>query len=565
MERVGSIFTEILIDAGIDHVFGLPGGATGTLFDGLVDEKDKIRMVLARHEGGAACMADVYGRITGKPGVLMGQGLWIGTNGGFGIVESCLAGVPMLIICDVSDYSSLPQFGPYQNAAGEYGAINLPHIMKSMTKYTTYTTNASEFIHGVQLAIKHATTGRPGPACVLVNWNAAFSSINPDEANPKYHPIEGYLKTSPPCISSSDAEKAAALLLEAKEPVIVAGTGVHRAKAYAELQELAELIGLPVATTYMGKSSIAETHDCALGTMGQIGQKVANATVSEADVIFAIGTCLAPDNTKMLSPDFIDPKRQKIIQIDIEPLNAGWTFPIEIGITSDLKLALKEIINSIKNKPILFDVTKRIEDLKKRKTEASFFNEDFLNSDSVPIAPERLVKELNDQVGVDDTVVLDAGNNRMWMAHHFQTKRAGQLIAAGGAAGVGYGPPASLAAQMLEPDRRVVGVCGDGGLMMHLYTLEMAMEYELPLTLVVMNNACLGNVMDFQKPDRRIATVYPRPKFSEIAKAFGMEGILVEKPEELKPAFDKALNTSKPVLVDVVIDDCPHFRIMPKE
>ncbi|MBW2091086.1 MAG: thiamine pyrophosphate-binding protein, partial [Deltaproteobacteria bacterium] len=145
----------------------------------------------------------------------------------------------------------------------------------------------------------------------------------------------------------------------------------------------------------------------------------------------------------------------------------------------------------------------------------------------------------------------------------FQTKGAGQLIAAGGAAGVGYGPPATLSAQILNPAKRVVGVCGDGGLMMHLYTLEMAMEYELPVTLVVMNNACLGNVMDFQKPERRIATVFPRAKFYEIARGFGMEGILVEKPEELKPAFEKALNTNKPVLVDVVIDDCAHFRMMP--
>ncbi|MBW2091087.1 MAG: thiamine pyrophosphate-binding protein, partial [Deltaproteobacteria bacterium] len=405
MRSVGAIFADILIDAGIDHVFGLPGGGTGVFFDALVDKKDKIRTVLARHEGGAACMADVYGRLTGKPAVLMGQGLWIGTSGGFGIVESYLAGVPMLIICDVSDYSSLPQFGPYQNSTGEYGAINLPNMMRSMTKYTTYATNASEVIHGVQLAIKHATTGRPGPACVLVKWSAAFSKINPDEANPKYYPLTEYLKTSPPCISKSDSDKVADLLLAATDPVIVAGAGVQRAKAYAELKELAELTGIPVATTYLGKSSIPETHDLALGTIGQIGQKIANDTLTNADLILAAGTCLAPDNTKMLSPDFINPERQKIIQIDIEPLNTGWTFPIEIGVTSDLKIALESIIDSVKSKSVSFDVKERLESLKARKADANFFNEEFLYSNSVPIAPERLVKELNDQVGPDDMVV----------------------------------------------------------------------------------------------------------------------------------------------------------------
>jgi acetolactate synthase-1/2/3 large subunit len=503
----------------------------------------------------------MYGRLTGKPALLMGQGLWIGTSGGYGIVEAYLAGVPMLVVCDVSDYNSLPQFGPYQNATGDYGSVDLPNIMKGMTKFTTYATNPSEFIHGVQLAIKHAITGRPGPACVLINFAAAVSPMEAEEIKPRLHPISGYLKTSPPCISPQDADKIADVLLNANAPVMIAGTGVHRSRAYAEVEELAERLGMPVATTYMGKSSIAETHELSVGTMGLIGQKVANEVVSAADVILAVGTCLAPDNTKMLTSKFIDPRRQKIVQIDIEPLHTGWTYPIEMGVTSDAKLALAMIIEAIQARPSPSNLEGRREQLRQKKVEANFFSDAGLSSDQVPIAPERVVGELNEVVGVDDIVVLDAGNNRMWMAHHFQTKKAGQIVAAGGAAGVGYGVPASLAAQMLNPEKRVVCVCGDGGMMMHLYVLEMAKEYDLPLSYVVLNNACLGNVMDFQQAERRIASTYARPDFAKIARGFDVEGVRVDKPEELSSTLQKALETRAPVVVDVTVDDYPHFRM----
>ncbi len=556
------LFANTLIEAGIDHVFGMPGGNTPFLFDGLFEKRDKIRTVLARHEGGAACMADMYGRITGKPALLMGQGAWIGTSGGYGIIESYMAGVPMLIIGDTSDYFSLSQSGPYQNSTGNYGAIDLPNIMKSMTKYTTVAHDASEFLHGLQLAIKHATTGRPGPACVLVRWNVPFAKADLEALKPKYFPLEGYLRISPPSISPDDAERIADMLLNARKPVMVIGRGIHSAKAYEQVEELAELIGIPVATSYMGKSGIAETHDCAIGTMGTIGQNVANEIISNADLILAVGTCLAPDNTKWLAADFIKPEQQKIIQIDIEPLNVGWSLPIEAGVTADAKGALREIIGVIKGRSIKFDVKRRIEDLKKKKSNLNYFNEDAMFSDNIPIAPERLVRELNEVVSADDLVVLDSGNNRMWMAHYFKTKRAGQLFAAGGVAAVGYGAAASLATQMLHPDKRVVCVTGDGGLMMHLYVLEMAKQYELPLTYVVMNNSCLGNVMDYQAPDRRIATEYPQPNFTEIAGGFGLDSTRVEKPEEVQAAIRGGMETGKPYVVEVIIDDYAHFKMI---
>ena len=562
MPKAAEIITDILVEAGIDHVFGMPGGATMFIFDALHDKRDKIRTVLARQEGSASCMADMHGRLTGKPAVVMGQGAWIGSNAAFGIMEAYMAGSPMVIIGDLSDWAGISQHGVYQGTSGEYGAINLPNIMRSMTKYTTVANTPSEFAYGLQLAIKHATTGRPGPACVLVRWNVTTTEVELDQIHPKLYPIEGHTHISPPCVSSEDADRIADMLIEASDPVMIAGRGVHASRAYEEAQELAELLGMPVATSYMGKSSIAETHDLALGTTGNIGQRAANEKITGADLIMAVGTGLSPENTRMLSPAFIDVERQKIIQIDIEGLNAGWTFPVTIGATSDAKLGLKAVIESIKEKSPGIDVQKRIDDVKKLKEENDYFSCEHFSSDEEPIAPERVVNDLNETVGPDDLVVLDAGNSRMWYAKHFRSKKAGQVVAPGGMAGLGWGPSAALGAQLMSPDRRVVSVAGDGGLMMVLYVLETAKQYELPITYVVMNNSCLGNVMDFQAPDRRIITEYPEPDFAGIGRAMGLKGLKIEKPDEIKPAISAAMDSDRPAVIDVRISPEPHFRLM---
>ena len=562
MPKTTDLVVDTLVQAGIDHVFGMPGGATIFLYDALVDRQDKIRTVLSRHEGGASCMADMYGRLTGKPGVVIGQGAWIGSNGAFGIMEASLAGSPMLVFADLSDYAGLTQFAPYQCMGGEHGSIDLPGIMRSMTKYTTVANTPDEFVHGTRLAIKHATTGRPGPACVLFRWNVALSQIDPEKLSPRLYPLDGHLRVSPPSISWEDAERAADLLLEAEDPVLVIGRGVHVSKAYDEVRELAESIGMPVATTYMGKSGIAETHDLAVGTIGGIGQRTANEKVAGADLLLAVGTCLAPDNTKMLSPDFINPGRQKIVQIDIEPLHAGWMFPVTLGITSDARAALRAVADVVRTRSPKIDVEGRIRRLKELKAARGFFASAAADSDASPVMPERIIRGLNRMVGPDDLVVLDCGNNRMFMANLFQSKRAGQVVAPGGAAGVGWGVPAALAAQMIRPDRRVVGVCGDGGMMMMLYTLEMARQYDVPVNYVVVNNACLANVLDYQAPGRAISTEYPEADFAGIARAIGCVGIKVEHPAELEPALEDALKSESPAVVDVQAAKQQHFVLM---
>ncbi|MBN1572532.1 MAG: thiamine pyrophosphate-binding protein [Deltaproteobacteria bacterium] len=562
MPKSTDIVADTLIEAGIDHVFGMPGGAMIFFYNSILERSDKIRSVLARQEGAASCMADMYGRLTGRPAAVVGQGAWIGSNAAFGIMEAYLAGSPMLIITDTSDYANLSLHGPYQNATGDYGAFDLPSIMRSMTKFTTVATNASEFIHGVRLAVKHSITGKPGPTAVICRWNAVGEEIEPGSVTPKLFPLKGHLNVSPPSISDEDADKVADILIGAKNPVIIAGRGIHAAKAYDQLLELSETLGIPVATSYMGKSGIPETHDLALGTMGIVGQRAANGRIAGADVILAVGTCLAPENTKMLATDFINPEKQKIVQIDIEPLNVAWTYPVNVGITSDARFALSKIVEKIRENGAKIDVAKRIEEVKKFKSENGYFAHDLLTSEETPISPARVVNDVDKLVKEDDIVVLDTGNNRIFFKKLLKSKRAGQVFAGGGVAGMGWGIPAALAAQMLNPKRRVICGTGDGCMMMMLHCLETASQYELPVNLVVLNNSLLGNINDFMGQNKELITEYPEVDLSSTAKSMGCVGIKVKEPKDLEPALKEAFESDRPALVDVTTARTPHFTMM---
>ncbi|TFG14944.1 MAG: thiamine pyrophosphate-binding protein [Promethearchaeota archaeon] len=564
MARVIDMVVDAIIQAGIDHAFCLPGGYTQFLIDGLYQHRDKMNVIVSRHEGAASAMADMYGRITKKPGLLAGQGLWIGTNGAFGIVEAYLAGSPMLIITDVSDWDNMSLYGTYQCGSGEYGAVDLPNIFRSMTKFTTYATTPLEVVYGVQLAIKHAISGRPGPAAVVTRMSSIGGVIDdPASLNPPIYPTQGYLRVNPPSIARSDAEKMADYLIGSENPVLICGRGIHASSAYEEVQEIAELIGMPVATSYMGKSSIAETHDLALGVMASRGQKLATDLIAKADTILAVGTCLAPDNTNSCSKEFINVENQKLLHIDIDPRNAGWTYPVTLGATSDAKLGLRAVINAIKVKNPQIDVQKRISELKalKEKPENEFFTNKWYDSTKVPIEPERIVKELNELVGEDDLVVLDAGNNRIWFCKMFKSKKAGQVIGPGGAAGMAWGPSASVAAQLLHTKGKVISTVGDGGMMMALYNIETVKQYNLPLMYVVLNNQSLGNVRDFFSRKSRALAEYPETNFAKVANSMGVEGIRVEEEEDLRPALEKGLKSDKPTVIDVVTNRASHLRV----
>lgn len=557
MPKANELIVQALEEAGIEYVFGIPGGGTGQIFNLLYGKEDRIKTILVRHEQTAAIMADAYARATGRPAAIMGQGLFIGSNATFGIMEAMLSSSPMLVLTDTSD-GGVAQHPANQSGAGEYGSIDLPNIFKSMTKYTTLATSPKEAVLGTQLAIKHATSGRPGPACVVMR-SAAIGGEVDLESPPFIHPTGGYLNTAKPQSAPQDIQRAVEILSHSHRPVLVAGNGVHMAGAHQQLQELAELWDMPVATSYKGKSAIAETHPLALGMVGVYGQAVANQVVGEADTVLIVGAKLSPQDTMRESPNVFNPRQQQIIQIDIDDRNAGWTFPIELGLIGDAGSILSQLIEA--SQQAAPDTTgtrgEWASGLTGKKRDRSYYTDPTLSIDTSPVTPQRLVSVLQESLSPDTVFALDAGNNRTWMAHFYQSREAKTFFAPGGTAGMGWGLPASVALKLAYPNRPVCCVTGDGGYMMTVNALSTAVQYQLPILCVVFNDSALGMVLDHQEPGRYIASEFVPTDNGAIARGMGAFGVQVNDSRDLPDALREAQASGLPAVVDVIVDREP--------
>ena len=484
MPSASEMIVRTLEQAGIEYVFGIPGGGTGQIFQLLYGREDRIKTILVRHEQCAAIMADAYGRATGKPAVVMGQGLFIGSNASFGIMEAMLSSSPMLVLTDTSDGGSA-QRPANQSGAGEYGSIDLPNIFRSMSKYTSLAASPKEAVLATQMAIKHAVSGRPGPSAVVMR-SAAIGGEVDLESPPFIHDAAGFLNTAKPESAPADIQRAIDILSRSRRPVLVAGNGVHVARAHSQLQELAELWNMPVATSYKGKSAISETHPLSVGMVGTYGQDVANRMVGDADTVIIVGALLRSQETVRERPDIFDPRRQRVVQIDIDERNAGWSFPVELGLIGDAGSILGQLV-AASPAAAQASTAQRADwsaSIPNRKQELTFYDDPAMHRDSSPVTPQRLVSLLRENSDPSTVYALDAGNNRTWMAHLYQASQAGTFYCPGGTAGMGWALPAAVALKLVYPDRPVTCVTGDGGYMMTVNALSTAMQYDLPITCV---------------------------------------------------------------------------------
>ena len=557
MPQANELIVQFLQEAGIDAVFGIPGGGTGQIFARLVGKEPAINTYLTRHEQTAAIMADAYARATGKPAVIMGQGLFMGSNAAFGIMEAMLSSSPMLVLTDTSD-GGVGQHPANQSGAGEYGSIDLHNIFRAMTKYTTLATSPKEAALGAQLAIKHSLSGRPGPACLLMRTAAIGGEVDL-ESPPFIHDTAGYLNTAKPQAAPQDIERAVEILSQSRRPVIVAGNGVHIAGAHDALRRLAEQWDAPVATSYKGKSAIAETHPLSVGMVGIYGQEAANRAVGDADTVVIVGAKLSPQDTVRERPGVFNPRGQRIIQIDIDDRNAGWTFPVELGLIGDADSILGQLVAASADRAAAAADNRRewAGALAGRKREQGFYEDAGLHTDASPALPQRVVRLLQETMPANTVYALDAGNNRTWMAHLFQSQQAHTFFCPGGTAGMGWGLPAAVGLQIAYPGRPVVCVTGDGGYMMTVNALSTAMQYGLPIVCVVFNDGALGMVRHHQAPGQYIASEFAETDNAAVARGFGCYGVQVADSRELPDALRQALASGRPAVVDVLIDRGP--------
>jgi acetolactate synthase I/II/III large subunit len=541
------LVARVLAEAGIEYVFGISGGHTGRIVSGLSQVQNQVRMVTVREESLAGVMAEVYGRLTRRPGVMLGQGPWVLGNGLIGTLEAFLSGSPMLLLTDFSDAPRFTLHAPYQQATGDYGSWDARRAFGGVTKQVMQAQDPVAAVQATQLAIKHAMAGQPGPVAVLFGHDALAGSVDPD-SQPVLYPTRFYLPPPPPPADAAQIKTAAARILAAQRPVIVAGNGVRIAQAYDQLRELAETAGLPVATTAAGKGCFAETHPLALGVFGTFGTAAANACLGEADLVLVVGSKLSPSDTAWENTKLLDPTRQSFVQIDIEPRHASWNFPAETVVLGDAAQVLAQLCDALRPRA---DGPREaaVQRVARHREAQGFFDAPAYSAPDRPILPQRVIGDLMRNLPADAIVTCDAGENRILMTHFYQTKAPGGFLQAAGSGPMGFGIPAALAAKLVHPDRPVVAAVGDGGFAMTMNGLMTALEHDIPIIVVVFNNKALGWVLHGSGP---FGAEFQDFDHAAIARAMGCRGQRIEDPAALAPALQEALAARVPTVIDVM-------------
>jgi len=555
----------VLEEAGIEFVFGMPGGDTGRIFDALYDSS-KVKTVLVRHEQVGSIMAEMYGRLTGRPGVVMGQGIFLACNALFGALEALKGASPMLLLGDFTDMAPFMHHAPYQAGTGEHGNHDLRNLFASSTKYTAAVHEPKQAMQTLQLAIKHATTGTPGPVAVVFGSRSLAGTVKARRP-PRVYATDRLLAHGIVRPAAADVARVADRLLASSSPVVIAGNGVHASRAWSELAALADLLSIPVATTATGKSAMAEIHPLALGVFGNWGQAAANEVVSTADTVLVVGSRLSPTDTCFENPELLDADRQTFLQIDVEPLNIGRHFPATAAIAADAREALAALVEELR--PRLTTAARqgaqrRRDHVAELKALHRYFAEPEQRSDDVPLRPERVITEIGRMLDERALVTMDAGANRLYMTHYYQCRGAGTVYQPSSIGGMGYALPAAMAAKLAFPERDCVAVCGDGGFAMTMSALLTAAQYRIPVVTVVLNNSVLGWVKDGQRRrgNRFIASALGQTDYAKIARAMGCASARIESIQDLVAELGRLRGATEPIVLDVVTtEDAPFWQV----
>jgi len=526
----------------VETIFGIIGGALLPIHDVLYDSG--IRHILTRHEQGAAHAADGYARASGRAGVCMATSGPGATNLVTGIANAYLDSSPVIAFTgQVNTYSANSSYMIGRDAFQE---ADIMGITTPITKYNCQVKSASEIPKAVRMTFHIATTGRPGPALVDIPKNTQTEIDVMDF--PSNVQIRGYKPNIEP--HPIQVKKAVKLLLKAERPIVLAGGGTISSNASPELMQIAELLMMPVATTFMGKGCFPENHSLSMGNIGMHGTRVANKVILEADVILAIGTRFQDRSTGTLDTFCPD---AKIIHVDIDAGEIGKNVDVEVPIVADAKVTLRlihqQLVHRLKQKEgsPWFD---RVKELKDKFLSEMDFGEGDLTS-------PKLLKELRRLLPENAIVATEVGQNQMWAALHFQTYKPRTFISSGGLGTMGFGFPASIGAKVACPSCPVVDIAGDGSFRMTEQELGTSVTEDIPVIVVVLNNSMLGMVAQWQRLfyNRKYAAVKlgSLPDFAKLAQAYGAEGTRVGSLKEFSAAMKKALKNEVTTVIDVPI------------
>lgn len=542
MKLTGSqILLESLKCEGVDTVFGYPGGAVINIYDDLYDSS--INHILTRHEQAAVHAADGYARCTGQVGVVIATSGPGATNTVTGIATAYMDSIPLVII---TGQVPTPLIG---NDA--FQEADICGITRPCTKHNFLVKNIRDLARTVKEAFYIARTGRPGP--VLIDLPKDIQVATHDFNYPDTVELRGYKPTYSG--NFRQIEKAAKMILEARRPVLYVGGGINLSGANAELLALAELTQIPVATTLMAMSAFPQHHPLALGMLGMHGTFCANMSVTECDLLIAIGSRFDDRVTGRID-SFAE--KAKIIHVDIDPTSIKKNVAVDLPIVGDLLDVLSKLKDSFDQKTEQLGVFR--EQLREWQSHVATWRERhpmaYQPSDTV-IKPQYVIQKLREFSNDDAIITTEVGQHQMWTAQFFSFSQPRTFLTSGGLGTMGFGLPAALGAQVAFPERQVIDISGDGSFQMNSQELATLVQYQLPVKIVILNNNYLGMVRQWQQMffDKRYSqTVMELPiDFVKLAEAYGAVGFNATQVDEVETVIQKAFATPGPVLMNFKI------------
>jgi len=532
--NAAKLLVKCLENENVEYIFGIPGEENIAIMDALLDSK--IEFITTRHEQGAAFMADVYGRLTGRAGVCMstlGPGA---TNLVTGFADANMDRAPIVAIAGQGSTTRLHK--------ESHQILDLVNLFAPISKYSVQVLMPEIVPEVVRKAFKFAEAEKPGGAFIDFPENVADMVIEDVE------PLKVQAPQAP-VAPLGIGKKVIDLLNAAKNPVIIAGNGVIRFDACAELQAFAEAANAPVATTFMAKGALPSSHPMSIGTVGLKAHDLVAFGIEEADLVICVGLDMVE-----YSPNYWNPKADiKIVNVDASPAEVDEHYIPEIGMIGDIKDSLQR----------LADRCDRHHDNKVAKLREKIMTELNAHNDdnSYPPKPQKIIADLRAAMNDEDIVISDVGAHKMWMARMFQAEQPNTCIISNGFASMAIALPGAIAAKLINPDKNILAVAGDSGFMMNCQEIETAMRLGLNITVIIFNDNKYGLIEWHQMREygRSASIDVTNPDFVKFAESFGAKGYRVEKTEDLQATIETAMNDGTVSIIDCPVDYSENMKL----
>ncbi|MDD3791892.1 MAG: thiamine pyrophosphate-binding protein [Candidatus Bathyarchaeota archaeon] len=545
------LLLKYLENEGVEYIFGVPGLSLIPLFEA-INRNNKIKPILAKHEEGAAFMADGYARVKGTLGACYATSGPGATNLITGVANAFVDNVPILVLTGQVATSSYGG-GAFQDSTKE--GVDSVLMFDPITRHSSMVISKYRAPDQIREALRIALTGKRGPVHLSLPKDIMAETIDTElPTSTSYRPPAEYFDRRMVIETAQE-------LVNAKNPVILVGTGAVTSKACDDIKDLAETLSIPVATTPKAKGAFPEDHPLSLGVLGFCGSPVAEKclTSGQTDVLLVIGASLNQITTLSWDPRLAPTKC--LIHVNIDPTEIGKNYKVDIPLVGDAKTIVNEISFRImrfmvEGKRQEIDGAKRVAQI--RQEVGMFIEPDKVTSDAVPVKPQRMVKELERALPEDAILFVDTGNPVGWAIHYMQIRRPDSFICPFGLLTMGYSTAAAIGGKLAAPDRPVVSLVGDGCFLMNGMEIATAVSYDIPVVWIVQNNAKLGLVHEMQKMslgEKTVTTTFKPIDAAKVAEGLGAKGYRISKPGELEALLPKVIKLNEPAVIDCTISD----------